>query len=522
MYNKITKNSQEILVGILLFGLMFLVSGLFAQHQIGHTQITFQDASRGNRNIQTEIYYPASVSGNDVQMAPGTYPVIVFGHGFVMAWDAYENLWEEFVSRGYIMLFPRTEGSIIGTDHQKFGWDLQFLVGQMQTEGVTPSSIFFQGVASETALMGHSMGGGAAFLAADSLVTNGNTNLKTLIGLAPAESSTNGVSSINSATQITLPSLILSGSNDGVTPTADHHIPMYNNLASDCKTFINILGGGHCYYANSNFNCDFGESTSSNGISITRAEQQQVTYDFVNLWLDYTLKGDCNSFDVFNDSIQNSNRVDFNQSCTLPVFNVQHSDIVCEGESYTFPDGIVVNNVTSQTTHVSNLISVNCYDSIVETTVNVTVIDVTVNQLNQNTLEAQEIGANYQWIDCSDNSYLVTENNQSLIITQNGDFAVEITQNGCVDTSICTNITLVGFNDFFKNEINYYPNPTNNLLFFEGLNLTNADLKIINVLGEEVFNYAVLNEKIISLSQLSEGVYFININKNIYRIVLFR
>src|SRR5690606_14145278 len=172
------------------------------------------------------------------------------------------------------------------TDHQEFGWDLQFLVTELQNEGALVSSDIYDAVATETALMGHSMGGGAAFLAADSLCANGNLNLKTLVGLAPAESSTNGVSSIASAANVTVPSLILSGVQDGVTPPNDHHIPMYNALASTCKTILNVIGGAHCYFANTNTACDFGELTSSTGISISRAEQHDVTFDFVNLWLD--------------------------------------------------------------------------------------------------------------------------------------------------------------------------------------------------------------------------------------------
>ena len=198
--------------------ILFICQFVFGQNQIGHTTIMFQDPERGNRNIETEIYYPAQTAGMDTQVESGQFPIIVFGHGFVMSWDAYQNLWEEFVPRGYIMVFPRTEGNILSTNHQQFGWDLEFLVEQMQIEGLNSGSVIFNAVASETALMGHSMGGGAAFLAADSLSVNGNQNLKTLIGLAPAESSTNGVSSINSALSITIPSIILSGSQDGVTP----------------------------------------------------------------------------------------------------------------------------------------------------------------------------------------------------------------------------------------------------------------------------------------------------------------
>ena len=269
---------------LLSITLMFFGLAVYAQnHPIGHTTIVFEDPERGNREIETEIYYPATSSGDDTPAINEETPVIVFGHGFVMAWSAYENLWEEFVPRGYIMAFPRTEGNLFSTDHQEFGWDLQFLVTAIQQQGSDQNSILYNAVASETALMGHSMGGGAAFLAADSLCNNGNTNLKTLIGLAPAESNTNGVSSIASATEVTVPSFILSGVQDGVTPPIDHHIPMYNNLASDCKTILNITGGAHCYFANSNLNCDIGEGTSSTGISISRLEQHDITFDFVNL-----------------------------------------------------------------------------------------------------------------------------------------------------------------------------------------------------------------------------------------------
>ena len=307
--------------------IIIVFSSVFSQHQVGHFNTTYQDPSRGNRNIETEVYYPATTAGDNTPMASAQFPVIVFGHGFVMVWSAYQNLWEEFVPNGYIMVFPRTEGSLLSTDHQEFGWDLQFLVNKIQEEGANnPASPIYNGVANNTALMGHSMGGGASFLAADSLCANGNSNLKTLIGLAPAESSTNGVSSINSALSVTVPSLVLSGSQDGVTPPNDHHIPMYDSLASSCKTFISINGGAHCYFANTNFNCDFGESTASSGISITRQEQHAVTFDFVNLWLDYTLKDSCDALTAFQDSLVSSSRITHNQACNLnPIASISES-----------------------------------------------------------------------------------------------------------------------------------------------------------------------------------------------------
>lgn len=428
-------------------------------HAIGHTTITFQDPNRGNRSIETEIYYPATTAGNNTTAVNGQFPVIVFGHGFVMAWSAYANLWEDFVPRGYIMVFPRTEGNAFSTDHQKFGWDLQFLVTEMQNEGNRPASILFNRVAPETALMGHSMGGGAAFLAADSLCSNGNTNLKTLIGFAPAESTSNGVSSIASALNVTVPSIVLSGIQDGVAPPASNHDLMYANLASDCKSSIHIIGGAHCYFANSNVACDFGEGTSSSGISISRLEQQDITSDFVNLWLEYTLKGNCNSLNSFNDSIANSLRANSEQVCTItPAISTTQSATICQGDTYTFPDGTTS---SSATTHTSNLFSVFGCDSNIVTTLSVTGIDTTVTQSN-NILSANQIGASYQWINCADSSPIAGETNATFGPQTYGSYAVEITLNGCMMSSSCHIVQVLGLNDVTNDDnLLIYPNPSN-------------------------------------------------------------
>lgn len=440
----------------LLFTCTLLFSlTLFGQsYPIGHTTIMFEDPDRGNREIETEIYYPATSAGDDTPGAVGKFPVIVFGHGFVMAWSAYENLWEEFVSRGYIMAFPRTEGSAISTDHQEFGWDLQFLVTAIQEEGNLPSSMLYQIVAPETALMGHSMGGGASFLAADSLVTNGNTNLKTLVGLAPAESSSNGVSSIASASQITLPSLILSGAQDGVTPPADHHIPMYDNLASDCKTIIHVIGGAHCYFANTNLACDFGEGSSSTGISISREEQHEVTFDFVNLWLDYTLKSECSSFNTFNDSLDVSPRINYDQVCNTSITPI-------------------------------------------DTIVNASALQ----------LEANQTGASYQWIDCEDNSAIAGETDAIFEPQGDGEFAVEITLNGCTAVSNCHSFQTLGLSTEKKHSLfKVYPNPSNGVFIIESN--SNYSFEIINTQGKVVYKSEITTGENEINTPLKSGIYF--------------
>ena len=54
---------------ILLFLIAHLISfSTISQHQVGHYTITFQDPDRGNRAIETEIYYPSISKGYTIDL----------------------------------------------------------------------------------------------------------------------------------------------------------------------------------------------------------------------------------------------------------------------------------------------------------------------------------------------------------------------------------------------------------------------------------------------------------------------
>jgi predicted dienelactone hydrolase len=290
--------------------LCFSVFPAILNAAIGHTQITYTDPLRANRAIQTEIYYPAATAGDDVPVSAGTYPVIVFGHGFVMVWSAYQNIWEALVPEGYIVAFPRTEGNI-SPNHAEFGADLAFLTGKLQSESATnTASLFYGHVNSRSAVMGHSMGGGSSFLAAA-----GNTSITTMITLAAANTNP---SSITAAAQVTVPSLVIAGEFDCVAPPAQHQQPMYDSLSAACKAYVQVSGGGHCYFAETNFNCSFGEGTCSPNPTISRIQQQDATQDMAILWLAYYLKDDCQAWTRFGDSLAQSGRITGQMSCPMP------------------------------------------------------------------------------------------------------------------------------------------------------------------------------------------------------------
>jgi predicted dienelactone hydrolase len=306
-----------------LFLICFMSFYSMAQFAVGHTTITFNDPARTGgfgsgggpgRQIQTEIYYPAGSAGNNVPVSAGEFPIISFGHGFAMSWDAYANIWEALASRGYIIAFPRTEGGLIpGPSHGDFGLDLALVANRMLELNSNSASIFHNKINGNAGIMGHSMGGGASFLAA-----GGNSNIKTVVGLAPAETNP---SAVTAAASVTVPTLVLSGSSDGVTPPAEHHLPIYNAVTGTCKYFLSITGGAHCYFANTNFNCDFGEGSSSTGITIQRAQQQATMIDYIVPWFDYHLKNICSGWTAFTSPQATDTRITPSSTCsvTLPT-----------------------------------------------------------------------------------------------------------------------------------------------------------------------------------------------------------
>lgn len=331
---------------------LFLGFNLSAQ-QIGHTTFTFIDSTRGNRQITAEIYYPAISTGNNTPIAAGVFPLIAFGHGFVMDYSAYQNYWETLVPEGYILAFPTTEGSF-SPSHADFGKDLTFLVTKMQSSGAG-ANIPVASVGSTSAIMGHSMGGGSSFLAAEN-----NQVVTTMVSFAAANTNP---SSITASKQVTVPTLLFSGVNDCVAPPSQHQDIMYDSAAATFKTQVNIIGGGHCFFANSNFNCTFGESTCTPSPTITRAQQQSITNNFLKPWLAYFLKNDCQKAQEFQDSLTMSATISYRQNqaigCATGIINTNVTANACKVFPNPFSKQAILQ--TSHPMHNGTLTIYNCF-----------------------------------------------------------------------------------------------------------------------------------------------------------------
>lgn len=302
---------KKILLSI--FSLIGLTS-LAQTFPVGHMSINFKDASRttsgysisggittstvSGRDIGTEVYYPATVAGNNQPVANGQFPIVVFGHGFVMGWDSYDNIYNQLASKGYIVLLPRTEGSASPT-HAEFGADLKFLAnaGMNLNTTSTPTALStFNGkVLQKSAIGGHSMGAGSSFLGAAS-----NTSITCLFNFAAA---TTNPSSINSASLVTVPTLMISGARDCVADTTVQN-GHYNALNTSTKFHVILKQLTHCDFGNgSNFNCTFGQGTSGCGNQVSNSLAFPRYMNYLQNFLDNQLKSDCAAGQRFMDSV---------------------------------------------------------------------------------------------------------------------------------------------------------------------------------------------------------------------------
>jgi hypothetical protein len=141
-----------------------------------------------------------------------------------------------------------------------------------------------------------------------------------------------------------------------------------------------------------------------------------------------------------------------------------------------------------------------------------TIVDVSTN-LDGVTITAGSENACYQWLDCDEEFEAISgETNRSYTPTENGYYAVEITENNCIDTSKCIMVELTGITKFGSNdELSIYPNPTNGRIFIEVGSQTGPGTLIIS----DIMGKTILHQEFNAIRQLEidiqgpSGMYFL-------------
>ena len=129
------------------------------------------------------------------------------------------------------------------------------------------------------------------------------------------------------------------------------------------------------------------------------------------------------------------------------------------------------------------------------------------------TITANNTNATYQWIDCNNNNAIIpNENSQNFTATQDGDYAVIVssTENFCIDTSACINITSASLEESFNdNRLRLYPNPNNGSFTVE----TSDPIKVevFNSLGRKVdFQNLEAGKNQFCIQNIGNGLYYLH------------
>lgn len=171
---------------------------------------------------------------------------------------------------------------------------------------------------------------------------------------------------------------------------------------------------------------------------------------------------------------------------------------------YLSPDGSTYTSTGQYFDTIPNALG--C-DSVITINLTINTVDNGVNQTNE-TMVSTASSANYQWLDC-DNNYaqIGGETGQTFIATSDGNYAVQVMENGCTDTSACYTVAGLGIDEKENEYLAIYPNPVSNELTI----LSSAAIetvKVYNSLGQ-----IVLTEQSnkINVSALRRGLYIVDI-----------
>lgn len=151
---------------------------------------------------------------------------------------------------------------------------------------------------------------------------------------------------------------------------------------------------------------------------------------------------------------------------------------------------------------------------------NVTSINNNVNLVG-NTLISYQNGALYQWVDCSDNTSILSATDQAFTPTSNGSYQLDISLNGCDASSECQEVIIsggLGLKDLNVTERLVYPNPAKDMFTIK---LSTSDLfevKVIDLSGKLVYSGRHSNDEPISVQGLVNGNYTVLIENENFKI----
>jgi len=231
-------------------------------------------------DIPARLYIPLRVEDDTGGPVQRSWPAVAFGHGYLAPVELYETTLEHLASWGITVIAPRSGGELL-PDHGRFASDLVAALDWVVREAARDEG--WPGLPvdpSARGVSGHSMGGGAAVLAAAADPTIGAAAT-----LAAAETHP---SAISAAASLRSAALFVAASGDAITPIHEHQRPMYEAVSMAPAQLRIIEGGSHCGFLDrvvlAGLICD--EAT------IDAADQRALSRAALVAWFLAVLSGD--------------------------------------------------------------------------------------------------------------------------------------------------------------------------------------------------------------------------------------
>lgn len=139
--------------------------------------------------------------------------------------------------------------------------------------------------------------------------------------------------------------------------------------------------------------------------------------------------------------------------------------------------------------------------------VNTVVIDKIVFKYGDSLVANQSAGT-YQWLDCSTGLSVISgAAGKYYVPEESGSYAVAISYNGCMDTSVCESIVPSGIEELKQASLQIVPNPANNIVTITSGEKMN-NVKIVDVTGRVVVAKSInATTAVIDIKRLHPGVY---------------
>lgn len=194
--------------------------------------------------------------------------------------------------------------------------------------------------------------------------------------------------------------------------------------------------------------------------------------------------------------------------------NTTGVDVLAACDTYTWIDGVTYTESNNTATHT--LVNANGCDSVVTLNLTINTVDNSVVRTGL-VISSNQAGASYQWLSCGNNySEVIGAVDQSFTVTINGQYAVEVTNNNCIDTSSCVTVLNVGIKESSLGTVmNFYPNPTKGIVTinFESM-ISEGSFIVEDVRGKQVIPKKEFSSDLltIDLRGLTSGIYFVTIN----------